>query len=233
MAPSLLSRVSQSPGAGVSSAWPRHRPNRRWHGPRICRQLPGRQTTMNQPRRHRRNYNNPGEAHELTWSCYQRFRFLSAERTCDWLKQSIDQARDEFDFDLWAYVFMPEHVHLVIHPRQSGYDIADLRQAIKEQSARVAVAWLAEHAPEWLPRITVCKQGRERRHFWQRGGGYDRNVNEPATLLKMIDYIHMNPVRRGLVEQAADWKWSSADWFVAGREGPIAVDPISPEWLAE
>ena len=32
--------------------------------------------------------------------------------------------------------------------------------------------------------------------FWQRGGGYDRNITDPATLRVMIEYIHNNPVRR-------------------------------------
>ena len=68
-------------------------------------------------------------------------------------------------------------------------------------------------------------------HFWQRGGGYDRNVTEPSTLEKMMEYIHLNPVRRGLVEQATDWKWSSANWYVSGK-GPLPLDQIPPEWTS-
>jgi putative transposase len=47
----------------------------------------------------------------------------------------------------------------------------------------------------------------------------------------MIDYIHLNPVRKKLVGRAADWKWSSANWFVHQIPGPIAVDPIPTEWM--
>src|SRR4051794_30490112 len=53
-------------------------------------------------RRHRRrSFDEPGHAHELTCSCYRRFRFLEAERTCRWLARSIDDARGRWDFDLW------------------------------------------------------------------------------------------------------------------------------------
>jgi len=38
----------------------------------------------------------------------------------------------------------------------------------------------------------------------QRGGGYDRKVIELSTLLYLIEYIHNNPVRRGLVNRATD-----------------------------
>jgi hypothetical protein len=50
--------------------------------------------------RHRKNFNDPGDAHELTWSCYHRYQFLRAERTCEWLKEATDEARVEQDFAL-------------------------------------------------------------------------------------------------------------------------------------
>lgn len=186
---------------------------------------------MAQQRRHRRNYNEPGHAHELTFSCYRGFQFLKAERTCDWLAEAIDGARVQLEFDLWAYVFMPEHVHLVVHPRRPAYDIADIRKAIKEPVGRKAIEHLLVTAPAWLPRVTRKRGKKTERLFWQSGGGFDRNVIEPATLMNMIDYIHLNPVRRGLVEEAARWKWSSAAWYLEGRAAPIRVDPIPTEWL--
>jgi putative transposase len=48
---------------------------------------------------------------------------------------------------------------------------------------------------------------------------------------EVIDYIHMNPVRRGLVERPEDWPWSSArDWL--GLPGcPLPVDKTIPPML--
>ena len=44
---------------------------------------------------------------------------------------------------------------------------------------------------------------------------YDRNLMMPVVLTEAaIEYIHMNPVRRGLVKRAVDWKWSSASWYL-------------------
>lgn len=180
---------------------------------------------------HRRNFNDPGHAHELTFSCYKRYPFLKTERTCVWLAESINLARSRFHFDLWAYVFMPEHVHLIVHPRSLSYDMAMIRQAIKEPVGRTALEWLEAHAPEWLPRLTVTTNTRTRRYFWLPGGGYDRNITEPETLQAMMEYIHLNPVRRGLVERAEDWKWSSAGWYIDQRSLPLMLDPIPPEWI--
>jgi putative transposase len=186
---------------------------------------------MSSKRRKRRSYNEPGHAHALTFTCYHGFKFLSAERTCLWLAQEIETARVELDFALWAFVFMPEHVHLIVWPRRPVYEVASILQAIKEPVGRRATSYLSRHAPVWLARITQGRGQSSERHFWQRGAGFDRNITEPRTLLSMIDYIHLNPVRRGLVDRACDWCWSSAAWF-EGLEGCTLVpDQIPPEWM--
>jgi len=169
--------------------------------------------------------NEPGHAHELTFGCFRGYAFLQAERTCQWLADAIDEARKELDFALWAYVFMPEHVHLLVWPRQPVYDVRDILQRIKEPVGRKAVKHMQTQAARWLPRITVQRGRRVERRFWQAGGGFDRNVTEAEIIFAMIEYIHANPVRRGLVSLAEEWKWSSCGWF-EGKNSlrPDAVD---------
>jgi putative transposase len=179
----------------------------------------------------RRQYNEPGQAHELTFCCYNRFKFLSAERTCCWLAEALNEARVELQFHLWAYVFMPEHVHLVVFPLQPKYEIRHILKAIKEPVGRRAMKHLRQHSPEWLPRITRRCGQRIEAHFWQSGGGFDSNVCEPAALWQMIEYIHLNPVRRGLIERASDWKWSSAAWYEGRGSNGLMPDPIPLLWI--
>jgi putative transposase len=88
--------------------------------------------------------------------------------------------------------------------------------------------YLEKHAPNWLPRITVHEGQRIRRRFWQPGGGYDRDAIEIATIHSMIDYIHQNPVRRGLVQRATDWEWSSARWYAGMLPVRIEMDRTLP-----
>lgn len=185
--------------------------------------------------RTRRTFNDPGHALELIFSCYQRLPFLRADRTCGWLVEALHAARRRLDFEVWAYVFMPEHVHLIVHPCASSYQIPTILRAIKEPVGRRSAADLARHAPDRLERVTVRRGHRMEHHFWQPGGGFDRNIIEPATLRRMIDYIHLNPVRRGLVERARDWPWSRASLFEdAPRNAcPLIPDRIPPEWCEE
>ncbi|MGE3818636.1 MAG: transposase [Isosphaeraceae bacterium] len=174
----------------------------------------------------RRSHDEPGHAHELTFSCHRGFRFLSADRTRLWLADAIEGMRASLDVAVWAYVFIPEHVHLIVWPRRPDAKVSAILKAVKEPVARRATSYLTRHAPDWLPKIT----DRGCRHFWLPGGGYDRNVHEPGTLQAMIDYVHLNPVRRGLVERPADWRWSSAAWYERSERGPLTIDPIPPEW---
>src|SRR5262245_1072676 len=179
---------------------------------------------------HRKAINTPGHAHELTFSCYQRFPFLKVERTCQWLADAIQTARAKYSFELWAFVLMPEHVHLIVHPRQAEYEMRKIIAGIKLPVARRATHFLEETNSQWLAKITRQRGRHADRLFWQSGGGYDRNTTCGKTLLRMVEYLHNNPVRRGLVELAADWKWSSAAAFECGS-CPILLDPIPWDWL--
>jgi putative transposase len=126
---------------------------------------------------------------------------------------------------------MPEHVHLIVHPRRAVYDVAIIRQAIKEPVGRRVFCYLRRNAPEWIARMSRRRGNRVEHLFWQSGGGYDRNIENPKTLLAMIDYIHNNPVRRGLVERAVDWHWSSAAHYEGCETSPIPLDPIPWDWV--
>ncbi len=75
--------------------------------------------------------------------------------------------------------------------------------------------------------------GDEHYLFWQRGGGYDRNVTEPRTVWLEIDYLHANPVRRNLCERPEEWSWSSAADYTGQKSGLLTIDfeslPRTPE----
>ena len=122
---------------------------------------------------------------------------------------------------------MPEHVHLIVQPRQPEYRMSRIRSGIKIPVANRALKYVRRKAPSFLERLKDLQpNGKIAYRFWERGGGYDRNIEKPDTLLTMIEYIHNNPVRRGLVEKATDWIWSSAR-FYSGEVGvPIEMDAL-------
>ena len=145
-----------------------------------------------------RRLNEPGHAHALTFSCFQRRPFLSKDRSRQWLVEAIDRARVTQQFDLWAYVIMPEHVHILLCPHGRDYSMASILTAIKKSVANRAITYVRHNAPGFLPQMEDRQpNGAVAYRFWQRGGGYDRNLFEPSYIWQMIEYIHANPCRRG------------------------------------
>ena len=56
----------------------------------------------------------------------------------------------ERDMAVWAYVFMPNHVHLPVHFGRGEYDISNVLRELKWPASRKALAFLRVNAPEWL-----------------------------------------------------------------------------------
>jgi putative transposase len=169
----------------------------------------------------------PGDCHEITFTCYRRMPLLTKDEWRRMLAESIHRAVCGHSSRLVAFVFMPEHVHLLVYPTIYEPRLDLLLKAIKRPfSFRVKRALAAAHDP-LLGELTVRERpGVARFRFWQEGGGYDRNLRTESAVLASIDYIQHNPVRRGLCERAVQWKWSSA-----GRDlQPERVaDPDRPE----
>jgi len=169
-----------------------------------------------------------GHAHFLTFSCYHRLPLLGKDRSRGWLIEAIQSARQKHRFDLWGWVMMPEHVHLLIWPREPDYRIRSILADIKRPVGQEAIPWLEANHPEFLARLTIHHRNRTYRRFWQAGPGQDRNVFDPNAAYQILEYIHKNPVRRGLVGLPEQWPWSSAaDW--AGKTNvPLKVDKTIP-----
>ena len=134
----------------------------------------------------------------------------------------LDAARNALRFELWAYVVMPEHVHVLIKPLEANYSVSEVLSAIKSPAAR-EIYRLHPHLRE-ASRIERNNRPPEYR-FWQQGGGYDRNLFSVRSIWNEIHYIHQNPVKRGLCEVPIDWTWTSAGAYAeAGPETFIPVD---------
>jgi putative transposase len=180
---------------------------------------------MQSRRKSCRRFNDSAHAHALTFSCFQRQAFLSRDRARQWVVHAMRRALDQHAYHLWAYVLMPEHVHLLVWPMRPECRISLFLQSLKTSVARSAIAFVKKEAPWFLGRMVDQQPGGAVHYrFWQRGGGFDRNIFEVATLHREIDYIHANPVKRGLCSRPEDWTWSSAADYSRVRTGPLRID---------
>jgi putative transposase len=119
----------------------------------------------------------------------------------------LDEVRKEYGFKLVGYVVMPEHVHLLMSEPQRGTPSTVLKM-LKQRVSRVLPS---EDSP--LPQ------------FWQRRF-FDFNVWTRKKKIEKLGYMHANPLKRGLVEDAKDWPWSSYAFYQQRGEILIEIDPV-------
>lgn len=70
-----------------------------------------------------KRYQDEGDDHFITFSCFQRRPYLSTPTARDLFERSLEQTRKNYTLDILAYVVMPEHVHLLVsEPDTTGGD---------------------------------------------------------------------------------------------------------------
>ena len=163
-----------------------------------------------------------GDLHFITFTCYQRRQLLASARSKNIAVQILGQVRAKLQFKLIGYVFMPDHVHLLIN-EPAGCTPAKVIQLFKQRVSRklrarkrTASSQLSLRFPEntSLPR-----------RFWQRRY-YDFNVYSRRKLREKLDYMHSNPVTEKLVKHPKDWPWSSWPAYV-GKPALLSIDFVS------
>lgn len=163
----------------------------------------------------------PAGVRFITFSCFRQLQLMGNAAIRDHFAAALARTRREHSLELFAWVAMPEHAHILVRPAVDAPLDAALLSLKMSVAKSVINRWRELEAPI-LRRITR-PDGRAR--FWQPGGGFDRNVRDETEFSKEIRYIHRNPVDRGLAERPEQWRWSSVRWWMGMREGEIECDP--------
>ncbi|MBX3410712.1 MAG: hypothetical protein KF859_12615 [Phycisphaeraceae bacterium] len=134
---------------------------------------------------------------------------------------AMARARRTGGLCVYAWVVMPEHVHVLCRPAV-GEKLDRILVSVKMSVAKRSLErWKELDAPV----LTRLRDATGRPRFWQKGGGFDRNVRDFGEFTKEVNYIHRNPTERGLVERPEHWVWSSVRWWMGLREGEFECDP--------
>lgn len=116
------------------------------------------------------------------------------------------------EFVLYAYVVMPDHVHILLKPVSSG--ISKNMQLIKGRTAReINIHREAKASSTPLDSRKVNDWGRvdfsRPINLWQKGF-FDFTIIKEEKFREKFNYIHYNPVKWGLAGKAEEYKYSSA-----------------------
>ena len=165
------------------------------------------------------------DLHFITFSCYRRRAYLGRARARDRFVKVLDAVRGKYKFLLLGYVVMPEHVHLLMSEAKTG-NPSTVMQVLKQKVSRALRR--KRKAPLAQLRLRFSNGESESPAFWQRRF-YDFNVWSSKKIREKLDYMHVNPVERGLVAHPKDWPWSSWSHYERGERGLIVIDDLDDE----
>jgi REP element-mobilizing transposase RayT len=144
--------------------------------------------------------------------------------------EALDEARNSGTFLIFAFVIMPDHLHLLTNQPKT---CADVLRCIKGITGRRVIDYLKEKDFQTsLAKLRHAEWKRKHAHsLWQQ----EKNVFpifSEAVFMQKVNYIHLNPVRAGLVERAIGYRWSSARIWqrCATDDEPLKVDIDQIEW---
>jgi putative transposase len=122
---------------------------------------------------------------------------------------------------MFAYVIMENHLHLMASARDLSKELGDF----KSFTARKIIDYLQEtHSDRLLRELELHKVPHKvdrTYQVWQEGS-HPEIIQSVEMLRQKIEYIHLNPVRRGYVDNPVDWRYSSARNY-AGGNGLLAI----------
>lgn len=178
--------------------------------------------------RYRRNFV-PGGTYFFTVVTNRRRPFLTSPTARHSLRAALRHVRSHHPFTIDAIVLLPDHLHTVwtLPPQDVAYPLR--WKQIKE---RFTSAYLANGGEE--ASVSASRHAKGERGVWQRRY-YEHTVRDDADLKHCVDYVHVNPLKHGLVTRVIDWPWSSFHRYVTlGEYTPDwGVDPTfyGDEWL--
>ena len=152
-------------------------------------------------------FHHSGQSHFVTFCCYHRRRLFTTDASRRIFESALERVRCSFRLQVYGYVVMPEHVHLLLSEPQQD-TLADALKSLKQGVSRRLIG--------------------DANHFWQKWY-YDFNLRNYLQFVEKLRYIHRNPVKRGLCERPEDWQWSSFRHYATGAEGRVE---IKSEWTA-
>ena len=167
-----------------------------------------------------KRYYGRGDLHFLTFSCHRRLPLLGTEGARNLFVDVLGKIRLRCAFLLVGYVVMPDHVHLLMS-EPPGSTPSKALQALRQRVARD----LRGNGPPGGPRPVSSRETGNLPRFWQPRF-YDFNVHSPGKRREKLDYMHANPVKRGLVKDPGEWPWSSYSYYAKGEPGMVPIDPM-------
>jgi REP element-mobilizing transposase RayT len=151
----------------------------------------------------------------------------------DIIMDSLKYCQREKGLEIYAYVIMSNHVHLLA--RSSNGELSSIVRDFKKYTSKKIIDEIingTESRREWMLRLFSYSAKRQNKKGKYQVWTHENHAIEVYSnnfIEEKVAYIHANPVRSGIVESPEEYIYSSAKSY-AGNESILEIVPISFKW---
>ncbi len=170
--------------------------------------------------RSRYQFIHPEQSHFMTLTILHWIPIFTRPETVEIVLASLRYLMNE-GLKVYAYVILENHLHLIAQSAKLDRDIARFKSFTSRQFLTYLQSNNVKQILEQLAFYKKAHKGDRQYQFWQEGV-HPEWIQNDDMMQQKIDYIHHNPVKRGYVDQAEHWRYSSARDY-AGQQGLLEV----------
>ncbi len=166
----------------------------------------------------------PGNVYFLTTSIVYKMDVFTYSEFCQVILESFSFCQKNKELELYAYVIMPNHIHFIAgHQTNIIPVIRDFKHFTANQIIK-----LVKHFNRTYLLDYFAKAGKivgQKFQVWEHKN-YPEHIFSESFFLEKFNYIHKNPIKRGLVEKPEDWIYSSARYYAGVNENVLIMNDI-------
>lgn len=163
-------------------------------------------------------------AYYLTSVAHQRLSIFRTDAIKRIVCNALDEARKSGGFLIFGYVIMPDHTHIIT---DNARKIADTLRYLNGISARRVINHLKENGYDTsLRKLRIAERSDEQKYSVYQAHPNAFRITGENAFMEKVNYIHLNPVRAGLVEHPDQYLFSSSRLW---NEKPLKYEPLSTD----
>lgn len=142
----------------------------------------------------------------------QRRPILTTDLARRALRQAIQEVRHEQPFQIIGFVLLPDHIHTIWELPPD-----DIDYSIRWKKIKTCFTKTWRKSGGTLPERSYSRIKRGEQSLWQRRF-FEHTCQDESDRKRCLDYLHVNPLKHGLVDRVKDWRWSSFHRYMKLRE---------------
>ena len=166
-----------------------------------------------------------GAVHFVTFTVHQWVDVFTRSAYSDILLESLKYCQLNKGLEVYAWVIMSNHCHLIVRAQNQNFNdvIHDFKKFTSKAIYRAIEVNTEESRKKWLLKVLNYN---EEIWFWEEGY-HGEEIFSKSFFETKVNYIHMNPVRAGIVETEEEYLLSSAGDFHDTRKSYLELSDFS------